>query len=80
MGTPFHQHFFDVTPLLEQKLVLDHFRVIRECKHAGKALHIRTNPGEEGRSDQVVMVGQFSRNLAATGAWLVVHINGVVPR
>jgi hypothetical protein len=35
MGTPFHQHLFDFTPLLEQELVCDLVGVIRECGRFG---------------------------------------------
>jgi hypothetical protein len=49
-GFPFHQHLFDVTPLLEQELVVGPVGIIKDCILGGKILDSSTNPGQEGRS------------------------------
>jgi hypothetical protein len=83
MGTPFHQHLFDVTPLLEQELVLDPVGVIRARNFVGNVVIVeqtlfRKNT-PDGRVILTSVVGHFSRNLAAPGALEAVHINGVLP-
>jgi hypothetical protein len=40
----FHQHLLDVTPLLEQELVLHPDGVIMECNHVGESGNSRANP------------------------------------
>jgi hypothetical protein len=58
-GFPFHQHLFNFTPLLKQKLVLGQVS--------------RTLPRKDAPDREVIfmfMVGHSSRNVAATGAEL----------
>jgi hypothetical protein len=50
MGTPFQQHLFDFTPLLEQELVLHPAGVIRASNSFGKTLGSTLDPGQEVRS------------------------------
>jgi hypothetical protein len=64
--TPFHQHTFDATPLLEQKLV---FYLVGFIKEEISEIVERILARKDAL-DRVVI---------AAGAYGMVHINGIVP-
>jgi hypothetical protein len=81
MDAPFHHHFFNFTPLLEQELSYDLVGVIRECNFVGTIPNSNNlSTVSKEHPDRVVIftsvVGQLNRNLAAPGANILVHING----
>jgi hypothetical protein len=47
MGTPFHQHLFDDTPLMVQELVLDLVGVSRACTFIRNTLDSLPSHGQE---------------------------------
>ncbi len=84
MGSPFHQHRLDFTPLSEHELVLDLVGVIREYNFVGKIPDSETNPGQEGQSissGNIDVRGRpVQQKFGRTGSKLGSYINGIVPK